>query len=156
MDDTIQFIANYRDWVAVKKLKIEEKTDPMMIAEFLASLSNSFDRKIGENLGKIVKLENVDAVLTEELGKVRGAEGIAKALSVVAGTKMNKAINEITGALELQKKEKQEVIDFCKVYAMRKALKQAGLMVDYSEIEIPGMKKPKSKDTAKAQKEPKE
>ena len=56
VDKVIQFIANYDDWVAVKKLKIEEKTDPRTIMEFLAGLGIGIDRKIEQNLGKATTL----------------------------------------------------------------------------------------------------
>jgi len=57
----IQFVANYDDWVAIKKLKIEPSMDPKTIMEFLASLTISVDRKVEENLGKMVDLKKLDA-----------------------------------------------------------------------------------------------
>ena len=45
----------------------------------------------------------------------------------------------------MQKNEKKVLSEFCKVYAMKKALKEVKLMVDYSGIKIPGSKKAKKK-----------
>ena len=144
-EGTIQFVANYGDWRAVKKLKVDQTVDARMIMEFLASLGTSLDRKVEENLRKLVALDKVDALLKEELEKVKGEEGISKALNTVKGVKMSRILKEITDLPELQKGEKKELADFCRVYAMKKALSDLGLMVDYTKIEIPGMKKAKKK-----------
>ncbi|HZX20587.1 MAG TPA: DUF2666 family protein [archaeon] len=135
----IQFVANYDDWVSIRKLTIETATDPKTIMEFLASLNTSTDKKVEENLRKIVALDKVDEALASlELGK----KDTAKALEEVNSRKVGSVIKEITENLEkLSKPEKKEIEQFCRVYAMRKALKQCGIGVDYSEIEIPGMKR---------------
>jgi hypothetical protein len=65
----------------------------------------------------------------------------------VNSKKVNAAINEITEKPELQKNEQKEIKQFCKVYAMKKALKQCGLEVDYTNVEIPGMKRLMKKKT---------
>ena len=137
-DKYIQFIANYDDWVSIKKLKIESVTDPRTIMEFLASLGTSIDTKVEANLRKIVKLEKVDAAIAE-LGL--GKKDTAKALEEVNSRKVNSVINEISEIPELQKGERKEVAQFCKVYAMRKALKLCAIEVDYTNVEIPGMKR---------------
>lgn len=143
-DKYIQFVANYDDWVAIRKLKIEEATIPKTIMEFLGSLGTSIDTKVEDNLRKIVKLEKVDAALDAlEIGK----KDTAKALEEVNSRKVGASIKEIVEEIGegLSKPEKKEIEQFCKVYAMKKALKKTGLMVDYSEIEIPGMKRTKKK-----------
>ncbi len=137
----IQFIANYDDWVSIRKLKIEGVTDPKTIMEFLSSLNTSVDSKVEINLRKIVKLDEVDSAIAEiGLGK----KDTAKALEEINSRKVNSVIKKIVEELEgFSKPEKKEIEQFCKVYAMRKALKETGIMVDYSEIEIPGMKRVK-------------
>ena len=141
MEKQIQLIANYDDWVAIKKLNITDKTDPKTVMEFLAGLAISIDRKVEENLRKIVELDKVDAVLKEELASGKCAENIAKTLATVSGIKVNRVINEICDIKNLQKNEKNELIDFCKVYTMKKALNECKLKADYSGVAIPGMKK---------------
>ena len=138
----IQFASNYEDWVAVKKLKIGEKTDPKTIMEFLAGLNTSLDNKVEDNLAKIVDLKPLQAALSEITAGKKEAD-IAKAIAEVASIKVNRVINEITAPLQekMQKNEIKEVQQFCKVYAMRTALGNCGLMVDYSSVEIPGMKR---------------
>lgn len=138
----VMFVANMGNWQSVKKLKVEEKTDPRSIMEFLASLNTGLDNKVEENLGKIIALDKVDAFLKEELaGKGKSEADIASVLAALKGPKLGKVLNEIGELPNLQKGEQDEVRDFCRVYAIRKALKQLGVMVDYTQIEIPGMKR---------------
>ena len=144
MDETIQFIANCGSWKAIKKLKIEDATEDKTVMEFLASLEMGIDRKIEENLRKIVELDKVDAAIAEIQGGKK-KEIVAEVIAEVGSRKVNSVINEICTKPELQKNEQKELIGFCKVYAMRKALKEAGLDVDYSGIKIPGLKKAKKK-----------
>ncbi len=134
----IQLVANYEDWVAIRKLKIEPATDPKTVMEFLASLGNSLDSKVEANMRKIVRLEKVDAAIAE-LGL--GKKDVARALEEVNSRKVGSVIKEITEIPGLQKNERKEVEQFCRVYATKKALKECGLAVDYTEIKIPGMKK---------------
>lgn len=145
MDEQIQFISNYEDWVAIKKLKITEKTNPKTVMEFLAGLTTSLDRKVEDNLRKIVALDKLDDTLNEELAEGKGIANIEKNLAAVSGRKVNSVINEICEIEGMQKNEKKGLIGFCKVYAMKKALKEVKLMIDYSEIAIPGMRKSKKK-----------
>lgn len=140
MEEGIQFVANYGEWKAIKKLKIEPATDSRMIMEFLASLETGIDRKIEENLRKIVDLTKVDAAI-RELGLGKGGENVAIAIAEVGSRKVNSVITEVCTKPELQKNEQKELIGFCKVYAMRKALNETGLSVDYSSVKIPGMKR---------------
>lgn len=137
----IQFVANYDDWVSIKKLKIEPNMDPKTIMEFLASLTTSVDRKVEDNLKKIVDLKQVDDAVNAVFSGGKGAGAINEALAAVNSSKVNSAINAITEKPEWQKNEQKEIQGFCKAYAMRVALKKCGLTIDYSEIEVPGMKR---------------
>ena len=134
----LQFVANYEDWVAVKKLKITDVTDPLVVAEFLAGLTVSVDLKIEQNLGKTVDLKKLDAAINA-LGFGKG--DVARALEEINTRKISAVINEITQIEKFQKNEQKELIGFCKAYAMRKALKACGLNVDYSGVEIPALKR---------------
>lgn len=134
----ISFIANYDDWVSIKKLKIEPVTDPRTVMEFLASLGTSLDNKVEANLGKIVALDRVDAAIAE-LGL--GKKDTAKAIEEVNSRKVGSVIKEVANLPQFQPGERKELEQFCRVYAMRKALKECGLFVDYTSVEIPGMKR---------------
>ncbi len=145
-DKYIQFVANYDDWVAIKKLKIEESTDPRIVMQFLASLGTSLDRKVEENLSRIVDLKKLDDILAEiTTGKKEG--DIARIIAEASSGKVNRTIGEICELPQFQTKEKKELQEFCKVYSLKKAFKEAGLYADYSKINmnIPGMRKRKTK-----------
>ncbi len=142
MDKSIQFVASYDDWVSVKKLKIEEKTDPKTIMEFLASLGTGINAKVEGNLKKAVRLEKLDAAINGiKAGKTE--EEIAAALKELNTRAISQVIKEITDLPQFQANEKKELEGFCRAYAARQTLKKCGVVVDYSEVEIPGMKKHK-------------
>lgn len=136
LEGSIQLIANYDDWKAVRKQTITEKTDPLTVTEFLAGLTNSVDSKVEFNLKKIADLEKLDKTI-ESLGLTKG--DATKAMEEINSRAISKAINEISTNEKYQKNQQKEIADFLKVYATRKALKACGLMVDYTQIEIPGM-----------------
>lgn len=141
-DEYIQFVANYGEWKSIKKLKIEGKTDPRTIMEFLASLNTSLDKKMEANLARLVDLPVLQKALDEELAGIgKGEAGIAKALGAISGARLGKTINAICEKPEWQKGEQEEIKGFCRALVCRKALKAANVMVDYSQIEIPGMKR---------------
>ena len=146
MDNGIQFVANYEDWVAIKKLRIEPQTNPKTIMEFLASLTNGIDAKVEANLRKTVNLDALDAVL-QGINPGKSEEEIAAAIKELNTRAVSQKINEITSLPQLQANEKKELQGFCRAYAARKILKKAGVEVDYSEIEIPGMKRLKKTKT---------
>lgn len=142
MENGIMFVANYGDWKSVKKLTVTEKMDPRTIAEFLASLNTGVDIKVEENLAKLVDLKKVDDFLAEVLeGKGKSEADIAAVVAALNGAKLGKVLNEICELPELQKGEQKELKEFCRVYAIRKGLIELGVMMDYSQIAIPGMKR---------------
>ncbi|MCX6801846.1 MAG: DUF2666 family protein [Candidatus Diapherotrites archaeon] len=140
-NEGIQFVAKMGNWVAVRKLTVEEKTDPIMVMEFLAGLSVSFDGKMEEFLGKAVETAKLNAAIDEATASLgKGEKGISEAIAQVNSIAVNKTINEICEKPELQKKEIEELKEFCKILAMRKALMKAGLRIDFSTIETRAIK----------------
>ena len=137
----IQFVAKMGDWVAVKKLSIDEKTDALSVMEFLAGLSVSFDAKIGEYLGKEIDLKKLEAAIDEELeGIAKGEKGISEVLAKLKGAKLGKVINELCDAKGWPPKGTKQLKEFCRVYSMRTAFKKIGLKADYSTIETKSIK----------------
>lgn len=140
-DKYIQLVANYDEWVSIKKLKIGPTTDSRTVMEFLAGLGTGIDAKVEANLRKSVELEKLDKVLGEGLQEAGGEAAISKNLAFVNSRAVSSVINEICNKPELQKNEQKELRGFCKAYATRKALKACKLAIDYSDVEIPGMKR---------------
>ena len=146
MEEGIQLIANYEDWKAIKKITITSITEPLVIAEFLASLVYSTDDKIAENLAKTVELSKVDAVLKElDLGK--GDAG--KAIVEVNTRAVSKVINEICKLSKFSGPQQKELVQLCQVYAIKKALKACGIMSAYHEAELPNLKRVKKANAKK-------
>jgi len=140
-NEGIQFVAKMGNWVAVRKLTIEQKTDPITVMEFLAGLSVSFDHKIEEFLAKAVDTAKLNAAIEEATANLgKGEKRISEAIAQANGATVNKAINEICEKPGLQKKEIDGLKEFCKVLALRKALKKAGLKIDFTTIETPAIK----------------
>ena len=143
----VQFAANYADWKSVKKLLVEASTQPRVIMQFLASLCIGVDRKVEENLRRTVSLGKVDEALKSvQAGK--DASSVANVIAEVNSRKVNSVIKDVCSVVEgVSSPEKKELEEFCKVYALKKALSSAGFFVDYSSInlKVPGMKKKKGK-----------
>ena len=136
--DSIQFLAKYGDWIAVKKIACDEHTQPLDIIKFFASVSDSFDRKTIEAIAKMVDVSKIDEVINEIIPEDKGrytAEEAAKALSQAQGPKVGKIINELTEGLELEKKDLNAVKEVCKTYAVRKALEKTKIRIDYCKLE---------------------
>ena len=147
MEEQIQLVANYGDWKAIKKITITNETAPLAIAEFLASLTYSADEKIENNLAKTVELSKVDSALAElELGKGDASEAIKE----VNTRAVSKIINEICKISKFNGPTQKELISLCKIYAIKKALKACGIMIEYSQAEIPSLKRAKKAKAKKA------
>ncbi|MDD3160261.1 MAG: DUF2666 family protein [Candidatus ainarchaeum sp.] len=140
MGGDIQLIANYDDWKAIKKITITDQTDPLVIAEFLSSLTYSVDGKIENNLRKIIDLDKVDKAINE-LGL--GKKDIGKALEEVNSRNISKVISEITSLDKFNGPTQKELMQMCKIYATKKAINSCGLLVEYYQADIPTLKRAK-------------
>jgi len=146
MEGQIQLVANYDDWKAIKKITITNETDPLAIAEFLASLTYSTDDKIADNLGKTVELSKIDSAIDAlDLGK----KDVGDAIAEVNSRGVSKIINEICKLDKFNGPTQKELIQMCKIYATKKALKACGILSSYHETDIPTLKRAKK---AKAKK----
>jgi hypothetical protein len=140
MEGNVQLIANYDDWKVVKKITITEKTDPLVIAEFLAGLTYSVDGKIEDNLRKVIELEKLDAAIKElNLDK----SDVGKAINEVSSRSVSKVINEICKLDKFSGPVQKELIGLCKIYATKEAIRHCGLNVEYYEAELPNLKRAK-------------
>ncbi|MEM3205053.1 MAG: DUF2666 family protein, partial [Candidatus Micrarchaeaceae archaeon] len=68
--DSIDFIAKYKDWIAIKKMSILEDTKPEEVAFHLAGIRQRIDVKAFEILGiDIASLDAYAAKLTNGMRK---------------------------------------------------------------------------------------
>ena len=143
-DGYIKFIANFKDWQAVKNCKIDDKTKPEDIVFYLMSITQSFDNRLESFVKKTLDEKTINDLI-EEAGKASkgNAENIAKALEFINSRKVNATINELIEKKGLVKQERDGLNVCVKVVVARKILGNNGLMVDFSQIKIPGSRKPK-------------
>lgn len=66
--DQVKFQAKIDDWVCIKKGKFDENTDDIQAAKLLASIYDSFNRKIWEYVGTEVDLEELDQIAYDVTG----------------------------------------------------------------------------------------
>ena len=58
MGDEVSFMAKFKDWIAIKKMSVGEKTRPEEIAALLGGITATIDRKTFELVG--VKTDIID------------------------------------------------------------------------------------------------
>ena len=136
MVEEIQFIANCKGWQAIKKLKIADNVPPIDVADFLASISLSFDNKLFEYVGKIVDIKQLDDFSAKLVsGKLKKEEDFALVLKKITGVNASKLINSLI-PVTADNKTKDKLKEYMKVYLLRKILKIGNLTVDYSGVPI--------------------
>ncbi len=130
MKDTLQFIGKLGEWVAVKKLTVEEGIEDKDILFFFSSIYNTLGRKADEYVEKVfpevIKLQ--EEVLPE--GR-RSEKTISEVLAKVFGPGVGRKINEIIEGKDLEKAEKEAAKEIIRVYLVRKALEKLGVFLDY-------------------------
>ncbi len=72
-NDSIEFLAKYKTWLAVKKIQINDGTKPEEIALQLSSIRQSIDKKSFEILG--IDTIALDAYATQMTGGARKSYG---------------------------------------------------------------------------------
>ena len=134
----IQFIANYPQWKCVKKFTITEKTGPKTFMEFLISYSLSLDNKLEQYLYEIVDMKEVDVFIQ----KAPAGKGIPvwETAHYLGQKELEETIQKVSRVSSDETLNK-ELASFIRVYATRKVLRASGLLVEPSQIEIPGLKR---------------
>jgi hypothetical protein len=138
-NDSIEFLAKYKTWLAVKKIQINEGTKPEEIALQLSSIRQSIDKKSFEILG--IDTIALDAYATQVTGGARKSYG--KLAEVV--TKLG------TGeAKEIAKKAcngKEELADIASTYLFRRVVQNLAFDFDVNpdilQKAFPNLKVPK-------------
>ncbi len=102
----IEFFADTGKFRAIKKMKVDESTEPMDVARFLASVQDTLSRKTRDYMDKGLPLDKLDGVVASICDAEKGKKGwklrgrvseerISKALADARGAKATRQINEL-------------------------------------------------------------
>ncbi|MFW5902352.1 MAG: DUF2666 family protein [archaeon] len=145
----VKFHAKIGDWICVKKGKFEEDTDPMEAAKLLASIYDSFKRKIWDYTGEELDLDELDEIAYD----ITGAEYDDKKDEYrikgrISNETMTEALqdlkNKVPRRIDIKNKELREI---AKTYVTRKTLELLKIRIepepdnfkDYAEKKRKGM-----------------
>ncbi len=137
--DSIEFLAKYKNWVAVKKISIADNTKPEEIVLQMSSIRQSVDKKSFEILGiDTAKLDAYAAQLTN--GKRKSYGSLAEVIQKLGAPDVKEVVNGATGG-------KPEMADIAATYLFRKAVQSLTFDFDVNaemlQKAFPGLKVPK-------------
>lgn len=119
-EDSLDFMAKYKDWSVSRSLSVASDTDPKQVSFFLISVREQVDKKAFEILG--IDLKAIDAYserITSKMptGSYKELVGIYKTLG---SAEVEEVVNRSSNARE-------ELKPFAKAYILRSALEKMGL-----------------------------
>lgn len=135
MEEGIQFISTLKDFVCVKKLKVDEEVTKEDIIEFLAAVQVSTDLKIKDYLEKII-----DSNKLLDSTKEMFSKDCSGFFTEVNSSKVKKIITELLPQT-MGKDMKDAFIDAYKVYLIEKYCLQNKMVLSYHQIIFPSRKK---------------
>ncbi|MFP3289411.1 MAG: DUF2666 family protein [Candidatus Micrarchaeota archaeon] len=123
--DSIDFLAKYKDWIAIKKMSIDADTKPEEIAFHLASIRQTIDKKAFEILG-------IDTKQLDDLANkiTSGARKSYKALAEAIASLGSQEARDIVAKACNGKEELQEVAN---AYLLRKVVQNLGFDFDVNQ-----------------------
>jgi len=123
--DSIDFLAKYKDWIAIKKMSISDDTKPEEIAFHLASIRQTIDKKAFEVLG-------IDTRQLDELANkiTSGARKSYKALAEAIASLGSQEARDIVAKACNGKEELQEVAN---AYLLRRVVQNLGFDFDVNQ-----------------------
>lgn len=111
----ILFDAEVGKWVCIKKLSVDENTEPVEIAAALFSIGESINKKVWDFLKQEFDLEKVDEYVKELVGQGRtSGKKIEEVFAKINSPTTGKFLKTITPT-----KKGREIL---KIYITRKAL----------------------------------
>ncbi|MCK4327759.1 MAG: DUF2666 family protein [Candidatus Diapherotrites archaeon] len=125
----IEFFADAGKFRAVKKLKVDENTEPMFVARFLASVQDTLVRKTRDYMGGDLPMDKLDEIVGEICGAEKGRKGwklkgrvseekIGQCLAAARGSKATRMINEVV--------EGKKARELAKAYVLQTTLNVLG------------------------------
>ena len=136
--DSIDFMAKYGNWIAIKKMSIKSDTKPEEVAFHLAAIRQTIDRKAFEVLG--IDTAALDAYAAKLTGSSR------KSYSNLSNAIQQLGSAESKAAIESATKGKPELEPVASIYLFRKVVQNIGFDFDvnqemlskaYPELKIP-------------------
>jgi hypothetical protein len=136
----IEFFADAGAFRAVKKLQVEDTTDPIEVARFLASVQDTMQRKTRDYLAKAMPVDALDKIAGEMCGAELGKHGwklagkaseekICEVLAKSRSSALSRQVNELVPTKKAQ--------DIAKAYVQQQVLDILGfpLVIDAKVFE---------------------
>jgi Protein of unknown function (DUF2666) len=120
-NDSVEFVAKYKNWLAVKKLQITEGTPPEEIVLQLSTIRQSVDRKSFEILG--IDTAAIDAYAAEL------TKGTRKSFPALAETIQKLGTKEVKERMKAATGGKEELAEIAQTYLFRRVVQ--GLQFDF-------------------------
>ncbi len=132
----IQFISTYPKWKCIKKYRVTAQTDSRTLAEFMSAYCVSLDQKFEFYLRQFFDMGLIDEQLKK--GPAKGAS-YSEIVVFLNGSELSATL---TKALKKNPAANHGIfLHYLRAYAARKALRERGLFVEYSQVDVPGLKR---------------
>ncbi len=137
--DSIEFLARYKNWLAVKKITIDDNTKPEEIVLQLSTIRQSVDKKSFELLG--IDTATLDAYATQLTGGARKSYGkLAEVIQKLGASDTKEVVTKATGG-------KEELAEIAGTYLFRKTVQNLTFDFDVNpemlQKAYPNLKLPK-------------
>ncbi len=137
--DSIEFLAKYKNWVAVKKISIAEGTKPEEIVLQMSSIRQSVDKKSFELLGiDTAKLDAYADTMTS--GKRKSFGSLAEVVQKLGAAEVKEVVKGAAGGRE-------ELAEIASTYLFRKTVQNLAFDFDVNaemlQKAFPNLKVPK-------------
>ena len=129
MEGQIEFIADAGKFRAVKKMHVDDNTEPINVARFLASVQETLARKTRDYIGEDLPVDELDEIVAGICGAERKKKGwklkgrvseekLSQCLAEAKGVKASRQINEII--------EGKKARELAKAYVLQTTLDALG------------------------------
>lgn len=122
--DSIEFMAKYRDWIAIRKMNIYDNTRPEEVAFHLASIRQTLDKKAFEFLE--IGINGIDSYADSVTNGMKGFSGLSEAVQKLDSREARAVLAEAT-------KTKPKHLPIAKAYLLRKVVQNMGFDFDVNQ-----------------------
>ncbi len=125
-EEFVDFSAKYKEWVAVKRLRIMPQTKPEEIAYHLAGIRSTIDSKMFRVLG--IDVDSIDERIKQVPKSGKGAPAVSQALTELEKPEFKRAIADACSS--------QVLLPFAKTYALNKMINESGTETSLSQLAL--------------------